>query len=71
MRILVITLAFTFAFGVLGSLHGCGLKGPLHLPEAAQAVEPAPPATTQPANQDSEQDEEKKKTSPTAPATTP
>jgi len=57
MRIFITSLALI----LLGVMHGCGLKGPLYLPEPAKPVE---------AEHSQEQDadkETKKKTPPTVP----
>jgi predicted small lipoprotein YifL len=60
MRIVITTLALTLVLGVFASLYGCGLKGPLYLPEPAKAVEPVPAAnqaTDQPADQSPDQND--------------
>ena len=58
MRIVIVS----FALILLGvGIQGCGLKGPLYLPEPAKAVEPASTTTQPPSQNDADEDAEKKK----------
>jgi len=66
MRIVVTSLASI----LLGSLLGCGLKGPLYLPEPAKQVEPPPKEQNSAESNSTEQDAQKKKPPQPAPSTT-
>jgi predicted small lipoprotein YifL len=67
MRIVIVS----FALILLGAIQGCGLKGPLYLPEPTKPAEPTSTEQNDTEEDDTEQDGRKKIPSQPTPSTTP